>query len=200
VSRMNGKDLERLRDQFRELARDGELQEPLPRLEAFLRERFRVYHRRRRRREILRIGSIAACMTILFAGATVLVRRSVPTVAPAARTLPTGTAPVSRMPEPRPGLVEAPATRVRARQRPARPKLRLIPEAEREHEVMTSFIPVGLGVFGPGDRGSLIRVRLPRSALATFGLPVNENRAADVVNADVLLGEDGLARAIRFVQ
>jgi hypothetical protein len=66
---------------------------------------------------------------------------------------------------------------------------------------MTGFIPVGLGAaFGPGERGSLVRIRLPRSTLATFGLPMNENRVADVVNADVLLGDDGLARAIRFVQ
>ena len=38
------------------------------------------------------------------------------------------------------------------------------------------------------------------SALATFGIPMNEERAEEAIRADVLLGEDGLARAVRFVK
>ena len=36
--------------------------------------------------------------------------------------------------------------------------------------------------------------------MANFGLPVNMDRVDQRVKADVLLGADGLARAIRFVQ
>lgn len=198
---MSDQDVERLRAQLRELTRNVERQQPSPKLEAALCERFRAYHRGRRAKQILTIGSIAACLTIVFAGGTLLVRRSMPTAVPAAETGPQVASPVRRQPEPQPGFVGAPSMQVRQRARPARPKRRPAPEVQVEQEVMTSFIPVGVGAaFGPGERGSLVRVRLPRSALATFGLPVNENRAADVVNADVLLGEDGLARAIRFVQ
>jgi len=50
------------------------------------------------------------------------------------------------------------------------------------------------------DGGQLVRVELPRSALARFGLPVNTERANQRVKADVLFSADGLARAIRFVQ
>ena len=50
------------------------------------------------------------------------------------------------------------------------------------------------------DSGRVVRVQLPRSALARFGLPVNAERAGEPVKADVLLGEDGTARAIRFVR
>jgi hypothetical protein len=50
------------------------------------------------------------------------------------------------------------------------------------------------------DGGQIIRVELPRSALAKFGLPVNMDRYNEKVKADVLLGVDGLAHAIRFVQ
>jgi hypothetical protein len=32
------------------------------------------------------------------------------------------------------------------------------------------------------------------------GLPVNEDRLSDRVYADVLVGDEGLARAIRFVR
>jgi hypothetical protein len=50
------------------------------------------------------------------------------------------------------------------------------------------------------DGGQIVRVELPRSALANFGLPVNMDRYNEKVKADVLLGVDGMAHAIRFVQ
>jgi hypothetical protein len=69
-----------------------------------------------------------------------------------------------------------------------------------EAEVVTDFIPLMQGArLAQGDGGRLVRVELPRSALASFGLPVNAE-AGGRVKADVLLGEDGLARAIRFVR
>jgi hypothetical protein len=52
----------------------------------------------------------------------------------------------------------------------------------------------------PFEYGSVLRVELPRSALRAVGLPVNENRLSERIDADVLLGQDGLARAVRFVQ
>jgi hypothetical protein len=50
------------------------------------------------------------------------------------------------------------------------------------------------------DGGHIVRVELPRSALVRFGLPVNMDRMNEKVKADVWLGVDGLAHAIRFVQ
>jgi hypothetical protein len=68
-------------------------------------------------------------------------------------------------------------------------------------EVATDFIPLMQGGrFAQGDGGRLVRVELPRSALVSFGLPVNAETAGGRIKADVLLGEDGLARAIRFVR
>jgi len=52
----------------------------------------------------------------------------------------------------------------------------------------------------PMESGEVIRVQVPRSALITFGLPVNLERADVPVLADLLIGEDGLARAIRFLR
>jgi hypothetical protein len=73
-------------------------------------------------------------------------------------------------------------------------------EAQREtREVVTDFIPVDYDPE-PVEHGRMVRVRLPRSALAAFGLPVNEQLAEEAIQADVVLGEDGLARAVRFVQ
>ncbi|HYH86987.1 MAG TPA: hypothetical protein VEX60_16150 [Pyrinomonadaceae bacterium] len=68
-------------------------------------------------------------------------------------------------------------------------------------EVTTDFIPLMQGErFTQGEGGHLVRIELPRSALERFGLPINAERAGGRVKADVLLGEDGLARAIRFVR
>jgi len=68
-------------------------------------------------------------------------------------------------------------------------------------EIATDFIPLMQGGrLTQGEGGHLVRVELPRSALASFGLPLNAEAAGGRVKADVLLGEDGLARAIRFVR
>ena len=68
-------------------------------------------------------------------------------------------------------------------------------------EIATDFIPVGyMNAAILQDGGQIIRVEMPRSRLASFGLPVNMDRYNERVKADILLGADGLAHAIRFVQ
>jgi hypothetical protein len=71
-----------------------------------------------------------------------------------------------------------------------------------ETESVTEFIPLVAGAPGatPLESGQLVRVQLPRAALAPLGLPLNAERGNEPVKADVLLGNDGLARAIRFVR
>ena len=68
-------------------------------------------------------------------------------------------------------------------------------------EIATDFIPLSyMAAVNLQDGGQIMRVELPRSALAKFGLPVNMDRYNEKVKADVLLGVDGMAHAIRFVQ
>ena len=50
------------------------------------------------------------------------------------------------------------------------------------------------------DTGMIVRVRLSRSALVSLGLPVNLENTSDSVSAEVVMGDDGVARAIRLVQ
>jgi hypothetical protein len=69
------------------------------------------------------------------------------------------------------------------------------------NEIATDFMPVGYAnPMDLQDGGQIMRVELPRSTLAGFGLPVNMERVNERVKADVLVGPDGQARAIRFVQ
>jgi hypothetical protein len=65
-------------------------------------------------------------------------------------------------------------------------------------EVVTEFYPL-MEDAPPFERGELLRVSLPAAAMRGVGLPVDEDRLADMVQADVLVGQEGLARAIRFV-
>jgi len=69
------------------------------------------------------------------------------------------------------------------------------------NEIATDFMPLGdMNLVSLQDGGQIVRVKLRRSTLARFGFPVNMDRYNENVKADVLVGADGLARAIRFVQ
>jgi hypothetical protein len=53
--------------------------------------------------------------------------------------------------------------------------------------------------IGPYERAELVRVNVPVVALAQWGLSVPAVDPGRRVNADVVIGEDGLARAVRLV-
>lgn len=68
-------------------------------------------------------------------------------------------------------------------------------------EIATDFFAVNpTGLWQPMDGGALVRVQLPPSALSRYGLPITFDPGAKLVKADVLVGEDGFPRAIRFVR
>jgi len=67
-------------------------------------------------------------------------------------------------------------------------------------EYATDFIPLTADAqLLPMESGQLVRILLPRTALETCGLPMNRDLADKPVQAQVLIGEDGVARAIRFL-
>ncbi len=111
-------------------------------------------------------------------------------------------APAQAKPAPVVAAVEAPreAPRPVARRRSRRPLVRpQAPKARRE--VATQFYPLRyLESDAELTRSSVVRVQVPRATLVTFGLPVDYNRAYEPVQADLVLDETGMARAIRFVR
>jgi len=80
----------------------------------------------------------------------------------------------------------------------ANPAPRKVLHRKPAREVVTEFYPL-MDDPPPFERGELLRVNLPASAMRGVGLPVSEEHLDDVVQADVLVGQEGLARAIRFV-
>ncbi len=71
----------------------------------------------------------------------------------------------------------------------------------RGAEVAMNFYQLpGADELPPVESATIVRVQLPMSSLRLMGMPVSEEQAGDRVQADVLLGQDGLARGVRFVQ
>ena len=88
------------------------------------------------------------------------------------------------------------AAPVKARRPPLAPPAP--PRNSQKREIVTEFFPL-LDVAPPFERGELLRVTVPASTMRKVGLPVNQDRMGDRIYADVLVGQEGLARAIRFV-
>jgi hypothetical protein len=91
------------------------------------------------------------------------------------------------------------ATRdLRGRSSPASQRLPALPN----DEMVTAFFPLSYSTV-PMTRGRLVRLEVPRDTVKAFGVDATESALGSVsstVLADVLVGDDGLARAVRFVR
>lgn len=78
------------------------------------------------------------------------------------------------------------------------------PEAETYQTVARStgeYMPLTyLAKATAIESGTIVRVELSRSALASLGIRMNFEGTAKSVKADVVMGDDGVAQAIRLVQ
>ncbi len=81
----------------------------------------------------------------------------------------------------------------------ARTQARRTIAAEANAEVATEFLPLTYSANWEEQRGQIVRMEMPRSVLTTMGVPTT-NVTGDRVKADVMLGDDGVALAIRFIQ
>jgi hypothetical protein len=62
------------------------------------------------------------------------------------------------------------------------------------------FIPLpNAERISPNEDVNLVRVEVPRSTMIALGYDVSAERSSEPVEAEVVLGADGLARAVRFV-
>jgi hypothetical protein len=70
----------------------------------------------------------------------------------------------------------------------------------RRGETVTEYFSLTESEDTDFEFSQVVRVQLPASALREVGLPVSYASAGDQVKADIVLGHDGMARAIRFVR
>jgi len=63
-----------------------------------------------------------------------------------------------------------------------------------------AFVPLPNAAGSPQDDDvDLVRVELPRSAVTALGISANDDGDSASVEAEVLVGPDGMARAVRFL-
>ena len=107
----------------------------------------------------------------------------------------------------KPPVVELPATppaviagSKAAHKAPRRAKPQPAP-VDDPPEVATDFIEIPyVEPLRPDQRADVFRVQMPRANMAVFGLPVVGGRLDSRITADVLMGEDGVVRAVRFIR
>ena len=61
-----------------------------------------------------------------------------------------------------------------------------------------TFTPLPGALPIASDEGSIYQVRLQRASLGALGLPVNEDGAADWINVDLLVADDGTPQGVRL--
>jgi hypothetical protein len=71
------------------------------------------------------------------------------------------------------------------------------PSAE---EYSAEFTPLPGTVLDETEEAAILRVRMQRGSLGALGLPVNEERAGEWIQVDLLVGHDGLPQAVRLAQ
>jgi len=86
-------------------------------------------------------------------------------------------------------------------ERRGRRRIAAFDDLTRNDEIVTDYIPLTyLADATVVESGTVLRVELPHSALATMGLPPPVERSDSRVKADLIIGDDGVARAVRFVR
>jgi hypothetical protein len=81
---------------------------------------------------------------------------------------------------------------------PTPPPHRAAAIAQEPEEIATDFYPLMVSA-PPLERGLLVRVTVPAATMREVGLVIGDDHLSDPVQADILVGQDDLARAIRFV-
>ncbi len=77
-----------------------------------------------------------------------------------------------------------------------------ITDAANGADPLANFVPVpGVdNTLDSDDPGMVVHVALTRASLGELGYPVDKAHATEIVQADVLVGEDGWPRAVRLLQ
>lgn len=196
------------------LARADESREAPPRVEDRVRLAFRVQSGERRRPRRFAWAMAAAALAISL-GAGLLWRQTAAPVPAGSQTAIEESSHIkdqlAAMPQPaapqadsqhavKPKPSHQTRTSRRLRRRPTQQ-----PAAPREPQVlptqeMADFLPLPFADREePLDAGAIVRIELSERSLGLLGLPVTEPVSSQPVTADVVLGQDGTARAIRFV-
>ena len=83
-------------------------------------------------------------------------------------------------------------------QKSAKPEAGTLATTNIKREIKTDFI--ALTYARNPDSGEIVRVKVPSSMMVTLGVVANVEKPSHLVDAEILVGDDGLTRAIRFIR
>jgi hypothetical protein len=140
-----------------------------------------------------KVAVAAAVLVFTSIGAIVFVRSTLPDQIPTAAIppvfVPDPPAPDSKVPDASDEVTQVQTVRHRSRHRANRT------------ETVTDYFPLIEGEdLDSVEFAQVVRVELSASALREVGLPMSYASDGEPVKADIVLGQDGVARAIRFVR
>jgi len=142
----------------------------------------------------------AAAVVVLIAGtiASLTLSRGLVTTAPPVKQAASATSLVFREVTPRPKPVPVETI---AKTRQGRRAHRTAHGVQTTRVVSpTGFVELpwstGLPAF---ESGEIVRMEVPVASLPTYGIDISSRAGSGSVDADVLIGQDGFARAIRLV-
>ncbi len=187
--------------ELRSLAEETAAAQAPPRVEMRLRQEFRMWHRTVKARRIALMGAwgLAAAAVLVGAVSWITWHKSRAESAAALQLPSPQSASVSSAIKPD---RVTPSSETPVRNGQARRHAGAVKNASTEALVADN----GLSGFTllPGvlpvdtDYGEILRVRMQRGALESFGLPINEERAGEWIQVDLLVGNDGLPEAVRL--
>ena len=171
------------------------------RVEAALQREFRRKQAARSRRQIAwRVAALGTAAAFFLAIGLALRHRQIHPVSPGPDVAPQAAAQALQLlPAPAPAETHADSTSETKRVAHA-PRGHAAPARATEPEEEASFVRLPYTVDSVTlDGGTIVRVEMPRAALASYGLPVTDFGGNDRVPVDLVLSTDGTPEAIRLV-
>ncbi len=77
-------------------------------------------------------------------------------------------------------------------------KIEVATKTTKKEEIKTEFI--ALSYARDPESGQIVRVKVPSAMMVSLGLVNNVKTPSELVDAEVLVGDDGLTRAIRLIR
>ncbi len=92
--------------------------------------------------------------------------------------------------------------------KPVRPIAKSVVRPELKRSIVAKIVKapvvksefIALSYAGSAESGQVVRVKVPSSMMVSLGLVSSVNKTTDLVDAEVIVGDDGLTRAIRFIR
>jgi hypothetical protein len=171
------------------------------RVEAALQQEFRRQKAARARKQIgWRLAALGSAAALFLAIGLFLRHRQMPSTSPASNIAPEA---AMQAPQIHPAVSPTETHADAASESKAMvhaPRVHAAPARAVETEEEASFVRLPYTVDSVTlDGGTIVRVEMPRAALASYGLPVTDFGGNDRVPVDLVLSTDGTPEAIRLV-